>query len=248
MFANTAQVSEPSVEFRNESRREAAPSLAVALGLLVMLAVVSKREGWELLSRVPWWIWLLIAVPELVLIVDLVLGVRGVHFVRTRRAALVLLGVLVLANMAALGMLVASLVTTSTRELGGGELLLTAFVIWVADVIVFGLVLLGDRRRRAGPAGEGAGPQDARLPVPTGREPRVGAAGLAAPGLGLPLHRADQLDRVQSDGRDAAFTAREAAHGARLPRLRRHRAARGRPRRQRSRLLTTAELELGALR
>ena len=31
------------------------------------------------------------------------------------------------------------LVTTSTQNLGGGELLLTAFVIWITNVIVFGI-------------------------------------------------------------------------------------------------------------
>ena len=126
-------------EIWREARREAAPALVVALVLLVLLAIVSKVEDWKLLGRAPWWVWLVVAVPELVLIVDLVLGVRGADFVRTRRAALVLLAILVFGNVAALTLLVTGLVTTSTRELGGGELLLTAFVLWVTDVIVFGV-------------------------------------------------------------------------------------------------------------
>lgn len=116
------------------------PLLVVAVALLVLLAVVSWIEGWELLSRIPWWTWLLIAVPELLLIGDLSLGVRRPSFAESRRAALVLLGVLVCGNLAALAILIASLVTTSARQLGGGELLLSALVIWATNVIVFGLL------------------------------------------------------------------------------------------------------------
>jgi len=132
-------VTASETEIRHEVRREAAPALVLALCLLVLLAIVSRRERWELLSRVPWWTWLLIAVPEVILLVDLVLGMSGRHFVRSRRMALVLLAVLGAANLAALALLVASLVTRSTAQLGGGELLLSALVIWVTNVIVFGL-------------------------------------------------------------------------------------------------------------
>ena len=88
-----------------------------------------------------WWIWLLLGVPALLLTVDLSMtfgGGRGL--VRSRRAALLLLGLLVLGNFVALSILVAGLVTTSTKNLGGGELLLTAFAIWSTDVIVFALL------------------------------------------------------------------------------------------------------------
>jgi uncharacterized membrane protein len=132
-------VSETPADIRRQARREAAPSVLVALALLVLLAIVSKVEDWELLSWVHWWVWLLVAVPEVLLIIDLALGFGGTSLMRTRRAALLLLGVLVAANLVALCILIAGLVTTSTRQLGGGELLLTAFVIWVTDVIVFGL-------------------------------------------------------------------------------------------------------------
>lgn len=126
-------------EARAEARREAAPAVLVALSLLVVLALVSKAQEWQLLHRLPWWIWLALAVPELVLTVDLVVGARGAGLMRTRRVALALLGLLVLGNLVALTILVAGLVTTSTRNLSGGELLLTASVIWTTNVIVFGL-------------------------------------------------------------------------------------------------------------
>ncbi len=124
------------VEARYEAKREAAPALAVAFLVLVVLAVVSWAQGWELLNRVPGWVWLLLAVPELALLIDLYFGAG---LARTRRLALVSLGVLVAFNACALLILVAGLVTTSTRDLGGGELLLTAVVILITNVIVFGL-------------------------------------------------------------------------------------------------------------
>ena len=55
-------------------------------------------------------------------------------------AALVLLGLLAAGNFAALGILVAGLVTADTADLSGGELLLTGFAIYATDLVVFGLI------------------------------------------------------------------------------------------------------------
>ena len=123
---------------RAEGRREAAPAALLVLLVFVVLAVVSRLKGWELLG-LPWWVWLLVAVPLLMLTIDLVLTHRGSGLVRSRRAALLLLGLLVLGNLTALAILVAGLVTENTSDLTGGQLLLTAFAIWSADVIVFGI-------------------------------------------------------------------------------------------------------------
>lgn len=125
-------------EARAEGRREAAPAALAALLVLGVLAVASWSKGWELLG-LPWWVWLLLGVPALLLTIDLFLSMRGRGLVRSRRAALVLLGLLVLGNFSALAILVAGLVTMNTSDLGGGELLLTGFMIWSTDVIVFGL-------------------------------------------------------------------------------------------------------------
>ena len=124
---------------RAEARREAAPAALVALVVLVGLAVVSLIHEWELVG-LPWWIWLLLALPSLLLAIDLVLSLGGVNFVRSRRAALTLLAFLVAGNFAALGLLVTGLVTASTATLSGEELLLTGFAIWTTNVIVFGLL------------------------------------------------------------------------------------------------------------
>jgi uncharacterized membrane protein len=129
-------MSAPDMELRHEARREAAPVLGIALAVQVLLALISYVEGWELLNRLPWWIWLVLALPELVLLVDLV-SPRALA--RTRRLAIVLLGTLVLGNLAGLAILVGGLVSTSTKSLSGGELLLSGFAIWLTNAIVFGL-------------------------------------------------------------------------------------------------------------
>jgi len=126
-------------EVRAEGRREAAPIAVVALLVMTALALVSRQQGWELLD-LPWWVWLIVALPVFLLAVDLAMTLRGVGLVRSRRAAIVLLTLLVLGNFVALAILVAALVTTSTQDLGGGELLLTAFAIYTTNVVVFGLL------------------------------------------------------------------------------------------------------------
>jgi hypothetical protein len=127
-------------EWRAEGRREAAPAAFVALAVLVALALVSRAREWELLG-LPWWLWLIVGLPALLLTIDLALTFRGgTGIVRSRRAALLLLGLLVVGNFTALAILVAGLVSESTSDLTGGELLLTAFAIYTADVVVFGLL------------------------------------------------------------------------------------------------------------
>ena len=124
---------------RAQGRREAAPAAVVAMLVLALLAAVSWARGWELLG-LPWWIWLVLGAPTLLLTIDLALTFRGSGLVRSREAAVLLLGLLVLGNFSALAILVAGLVTMSTQDLGGPELLLTGFAIWSTDVIVFGLL------------------------------------------------------------------------------------------------------------
>jgi len=70
---------------------------------------------------------------------DLALAHRGKGLVRSRRVALVLLGLLATGNLTALAILVLGLATMKTNQLGGGELLVTGAAIWLTNVIVFGL-------------------------------------------------------------------------------------------------------------
>jgi uncharacterized membrane protein len=132
-------MSKSDTELRAESRREAAPAVVLVLAVLVSLAFVSRAAGWELIG-LPWWIWLVLALPALLLTVDLLLAQRGTGIARSRAAAIVLLVLLASGNFAALVILVAGLVTASTADLSGGELLLTGFAIYTTDLVVFGLI------------------------------------------------------------------------------------------------------------
>jgi uncharacterized membrane protein len=122
-----------------DARSEATPALALASGLLVVLAGVSGAKGWQLLY-LPWWIWLVPASAAVVLMLDLLSGVRGPTIARSRAMTVSLLAVLVVGNLVALVSLVAGVVSTSVGDLGGGELLLTAAVIWTTNVVAFGLL------------------------------------------------------------------------------------------------------------
>jgi uncharacterized membrane protein len=123
---------------RYEARREAASAMIIASGVLAVLALVSWKEGWELVD-LPWWTWFVLAVPGFLLCADLWLGARPLGFAGTRTASLALLGAIVLGNVLGLVALVSALVSTSSDALGGGQLLFTAAGIWIANVIVFGM-------------------------------------------------------------------------------------------------------------
>ncbi len=123
---------------RYEARREAASVAICSSAVLTLLAVVSWREGWEVVSF-PWWTWLVLAIPGLALFVDLWLGAGGYAIARGRRPAFVLLGLIVAGNVVGLVLLVSALVSTRSDDIGGGQLLMTAAVIWVANIIAFGV-------------------------------------------------------------------------------------------------------------
>ena len=111
---------------------------AIAVVTFTALALVSWRYAWELIG-LPWWSWLVLALPGTVLCLDLWLAARRLGFAATRAASLVLLGAIVLGNIVAVGVLVGALVTVKTDDLSGGQLLFTTAAIWLANVIVFGL-------------------------------------------------------------------------------------------------------------
>ena len=125
-------------EERYEARREGASAAILLVALLVLLALVSWREGWVLL-QLPWWSWLVLAAPGLVLCIDLWLGARPFGFAATRAASLVLLGLIALGNVIGVAVLVGALVTTKSDALGGIQLLVTTATVWAVNVVVFGL-------------------------------------------------------------------------------------------------------------
>ena len=46
-----------------ESRWEAAPAVALVIGIQVALGFVSREKGWDLWG-LPWWVWLVAVVPR----------------------------------------------------------------------------------------------------------------------------------------------------------------------------------------
>jgi hypothetical protein len=130
---------DPLREEEIESRWEAAPAVALVIAGQVLLALLSRHQDWRL-WHFSWWVWLVPAVPELLLLVPLAwhrprrqleqLGLR-------RTVALALLGVVSLANTFLLLAVVASLVRGN--EQSGAQLLLKAGTVWGSNVIAFGL-------------------------------------------------------------------------------------------------------------
>ena len=112
----------PQREEQIESEWEAAPAVALVIAGQLMLALLSREQHWRLVG-LGWWIWLVPAIPELVLLVPLAwhlprrrLEQRGLR----RAASLTLIGLISVAN----GVLICTLVTSLLRgdEHSGAQL------------------------------------------------------------------------------------------------------------------------------
>ena len=126
-------MSDPKPEgSRREARVEASVFALAACALLVLLGLVSMAASWELVG-VSGWIWFVLAVPEMLLV-----GALALDAPRTVDVTMIL--VVVLANLGGLGLLIASLVTETSRDLSGGQLLMSGALVWLTNVIVFGLL------------------------------------------------------------------------------------------------------------
>ena len=158
----------------------------------------------------------------------------------SRIAATALAGLVIVANLAALGMLIARLVAPSTS---GGSLLLGAMQVWITNVIGFGLLFWElDRggpvarrnvRRKELPPADWRFSQDENDDAVV----EVAAGSSKKSELGpnicrLPLRVPDQLQRFQSDRHDAAYESRQGVDGATGHRRATHLLARHRPRRR----------------
>jgi uncharacterized membrane protein len=123
-----------------EARSEAVVVLAVDVALLVGLAVIDKAKGWEIID-LAWWAWLLLASPALLLMVLLLaVPVAELSPGRVRNFGVVLLGLLVAADALAVGVLLAALAGSSAGSLSAGELLAHGAVVWLSNIITFGLL------------------------------------------------------------------------------------------------------------
>jgi len=84
-----------------EARIEAVVAVGTVAALIVGLAVVDKAKGWQIVD-LPWWGWLLLAAPALVLMI-LLLAVPLAELSpgRVRNAGVVLLGLMAAATRSA---------------------------------------------------------------------------------------------------------------------------------------------------
>jgi len=122
---------------RREARHEAAPFALAILAANVLLALVSRRADWQLFGSDDWWIWLLLAAPSALLFLTLVLGPSRIGLERLQReVAIALLVLLGLGTGAATVCVVVSLTNWTPT---GPQLLLSAVVVLVTNVITYAL-------------------------------------------------------------------------------------------------------------
>jgi len=123
---------------RREARHEAAPFALAILAANVLLALVSRGAGWQLFGTDDWWIWLLLAAPSGLLVLTLAVGPSRVGLERLQReVAIALLVLLGIGTGAATVFVVVSLTNWTPT---GPQLLLSAVVVLVTNVITYALV------------------------------------------------------------------------------------------------------------
>jgi uncharacterized membrane protein len=123
-----------------EARTEAVGFLTLEIALLAGLAAADNAKGWQLVSF-PWWAWLLLATPALLIIVLLLtVPLAGMSAGRVRSSSVALLGLLVLTDVFGIAELLIALATSSQSSLTAGNLLTHGTVLWLTNIIVFGLL------------------------------------------------------------------------------------------------------------
>jgi hypothetical protein len=123
------------------ARQEAAPFVFIAVVADLVLAAGSWWQDWRLYSSNDWWIWAVLALPALLLAIvfSFGLGRLGVSSRHRRMAAVILLGLLALANFVAVFLVLGSLVGLGSK-MTGLQLLATAAVVMLVNTITFALV------------------------------------------------------------------------------------------------------------
>jgi uncharacterized membrane protein len=124
----------------HEARTEAVVVLAVDIALFAGLASADNAKGWDLLD-LPWWAWLVLAAPALILI-GLLLAVPLAELSpgRVRNAGVALLGLLAASDAIGVGVLIVALASSSAASLSAGDLLAHGTVVWLSNIITFGLL------------------------------------------------------------------------------------------------------------
>ena len=123
-----------------EARVEAVIVLAVDVGLLCGLAAADKAKDWHIID-LHWWSWLLLASPALLLMILLLaVPLADMSPGRVRNLSVALLGLLIAADAVAVGILLAALAGSDAGSLSAGELLAHGAVVWLTNIITFGLL------------------------------------------------------------------------------------------------------------
>jgi uncharacterized membrane protein len=123
-----------------DARDDAAPFALAAAAILVALGLVSMHAHWDLLGHRLWWMWLVVAVPYVLLSGTLLLGLgRLTRHDRRREIVIALLSLVWVFNVLGVVLLVISLVAHSGVQMTGRQLLLSGGALWITDAIAFGL-------------------------------------------------------------------------------------------------------------
>ena len=140
-MSKPADLNAPARRALREARIEAVVVLAIDVALLAGLAALDKAKGWSIIA-LSWWAWLLIASPALLLMILLLaVPVAELSPGRVRNAGVFLLGLLVAGDALAVGVLLAALAGSSAGSLSSGELLTHGAVVWLTNIITFGLLV-----------------------------------------------------------------------------------------------------------
>jgi hypothetical protein len=124
-----------------EARDDAAPFALAAALILVGFGLVSMHAHWDLLGHALWWLWLVVAVPYVLLFATLLFGLsRLIRHDRRREIVIGLLSLVLIFNVLGVVLLVISLVAHSGVQMTGRQLLASGGALWLTDGIAFGLV------------------------------------------------------------------------------------------------------------
>lgn len=129
-----------SDDTNRDGQLDAVVAIGIVIALQATLAIVSLSKGWSIWGF-PGWLWLVVIVPEFLLLLALRLHIRkhGTEQMGRRRfISLLLVSVIAVVNLAALIVLIGSLL--SGHEVSGGQLLFKALTIWSTNVVAFGLL------------------------------------------------------------------------------------------------------------
>jgi hypothetical protein len=129
---------ETVAEARREARVDATVFALVASALLVALALTSYAANWELLE-VRGWVWFALCIPEVLLVAAALLSALVADHLRAHRMLMLFIGFVIAANLSGLALLTAALLIEKSSELTAPQLLMSGAVLWLINVIVFGL-------------------------------------------------------------------------------------------------------------